>query len=59
MKGGHLMHSVCKEVHVFKPFSSGQQGATTEQTVKLTFVGETVSSPEEGKEQRDIYQTHL
>ncbi len=53
------MHSVCKEVHVFKPFSSGQQGATTEQTVKLTFVGETVSSPEEGKEQRDIYQTHL
>ncbi|KAK3927268.1 Apolipophorin, partial [Frankliniella fusca] len=36
--GGHLREAVCTETHVFRPFSSGESGARTDVTQKLTLV---------------------
>ena len=49
---GRLSKSVCKENHIFRPFSSGDHGATTEQEQTLVFVEQSVTSqaaPSRGK----------
>jgi hypothetical protein len=40
MSEGRLIKSVCHEGHIFKPFSSGDHGATTRQDQTLEFVSE-------------------
>ena len=44
---GYLMKTQCREEHVFRPFSRGNNGAMTETTHKLEFVRERseVSAP--------------
>lgn len=44
MEEGRLQHSECKEIHAFKPFSSGDKGAITEQIQTLTLRGTGISS---------------
>ncbi len=39
-----MSYSKCWERHLFKPFSSGDSGATTEQTRELTMLPDTLES---------------
>jgi hypothetical protein len=38
--GKVLLQTICKEMHTFRPFSNGNNGATTEVTSKLALTGE-------------------
>ena len=41
---GRLTKSVCDETHMFKPFSSGDHGATTSQQQTIEFVSATANN---------------
>ena len=48
-KGEYLKSSTCKESHVFRPFSSGNSGATTSVEQTLTYKSQKYESRKSGK----------
>ena len=59
---GKIEQSTCKEVHIFKPFSAGSSGATTQQTqvLRLTkeFTIEELPTPEDVDRRSNLLFQH-